>query len=345
MEIFYYRDAKGNFGDDLNSVMWPLVLPRRMLEAGDVVLIGIGSILNEEWAGRFSRSQKKVIVLGAGTSYGLPPSDMSDWSILAVRGPLTAAAIGMPEKSVTDGAILLADAPGLIGRPRPRTDIIFMPHHHSLRRWSHWERIAASAGMRFVTPQQPVAAVMKAFARARLVVTEAMHGAIVADTLRIPWIPIAITPTLDEFKWRDWCGSMDLPYAPQSVPAGSADDARLYRKLHAILARSGVAGHRHLEATVERSELLAHLARRHSPATRLALQTAAHERLRRLMALPLRLADPRYRAKAEQALRRIAEGESFLSDDSVFALRLQQMREAARAAASMAMGHAVAWDA
>jgi succinoglycan biosynthesis protein ExoV len=342
MEIFYYRDPKRNFGDDLNRVLWSHVLPRRMLEADDVVLIGIGSILSEEWAGRFSRSKKKVIVLGTGTSYDLPPSDMSDWSILAVRGPLTAAVIGMPEKAVTDGAILLADAPGLIGQPQQRNDIVFMPHYHSLRRWSHWESIAAAAGMRMVTPRQPVGDILKAFAKARLVVTEAMHGAIVADTLRIPWIPIVILPTVDEFKWRDWCQSMELPFAPQSLPAGSADDAMLYRKLNAILAQAGVAGHRHLEGTVERSDLLAYLARRYSPATKSALQAAAHDRLRRLIALPCRLADPRYQAKAQQALRRIAEGEPFLSSDPVFASRLQQMREAAREAASLALGRAIA---
>lgn len=335
MEIFYYRDPKLNFGDDLNGVLWKHILSSELLEAEDVVLIGIGSILSQEWVGKFAGSKKKIIVLGSGTSYDLSPSNLSNWSVLAVRGPFTAAAIGMPDKAVTDGAILLADAPALIGSPQPRTDIIFMPHHRSIRT-SPWKSIAESAGMRFVTPQQPVADVLAAFAQAKLVITEAMHGAIVADTLRIPWIPVIISPAVDEFKWRDWCTSMDLPFLPQALPAGAADDARHFGKIQSILVGSGVGGHRNLEGAVGRSDLEAYLRRRFAPTTKSALlKVVAEGRLRRLANRPYRLINPLHRAKAAQALRRIASGQAFLSHQSVFTAKLQQMREAVRSAESV----------
>ena len=39
-----------------------------------------------------------------------------------------------------------------------------------------------------------------------------MHGAIVADTLRVPWIPVRTNPKILPFKWLDWCQSVKLPY-------------------------------------------------------------------------------------------------------------------------------------
>ena len=48
--------------------------------------------------------------------------------------------------------------------------------------------------------------------------TEALHGAIVADALRVPWIPIRLYDRYSEFKWRDWTESMHLPLNVHEVP-------------------------------------------------------------------------------------------------------------------------------
>src|SRR5439155_10040399 len=48
---------------------------------------------------------------------------------------------------------------------------------------------------------------------------ESLHGAIVADALRVPWVPLRIrrNPHTSPFKWEDWCSSMELPYGPTDV--------------------------------------------------------------------------------------------------------------------------------
>jgi succinoglycan biosynthesis protein ExoV len=45
-----------------------------------------------------------------------------------------------------------------------------------------------------------------------------MHGAIIADTLRTPWIPVKCYSNILEFKWQDWCGSLNMRYEPEILP-------------------------------------------------------------------------------------------------------------------------------
>ena len=40
-----------------------------------------------------------------------------------------------------------------------------------------------------------------------------MHAAIVADSFRVPWIPVICTHRMD-FKWRDWLSPFHLDYEP-----------------------------------------------------------------------------------------------------------------------------------
>lgn len=336
MQIYHYKDPKLNFGDDLNEVLWPRIFGPEIYEADDVVIIGIGSILSEQFAGTFAGSGKHIIVLGSGTSYGLPPRSIAEWSVLAVRGPWTAAMIGMPETAVTDSAILLSDTPDLIARSPAPSEILFMPHHRSIR-LSPWAEIAREAGLTFVSPQQPVADVLAAFGRAKLVVTEAMHGAIVADTLRIPWIPVVVSPMIDEFKWRDWTLSMDVPYAPVQVAAGAARDRRRYAKARRLLDDAGLAGHQVLAGPQSREALQSYLSRRFAPDIARALLRSGPGRAGKAMAPLIDLADPRDRARAVASLRSAAAGRSYLSTDHCFTRRLDQMREAVRSAERIAI--------
>lgn len=328
MRLFYYRGARPNFGDDLNAELWPHMFSRDVLDADDVILVGIGSILSEEWLGQFAGTPKKVIILGSGTSYDLPPRSIDQWSVLAVRGPLTAALIDRPEAAVTDGAILLADAPVLVGNRSDRGDVLFIPHHRSVRR-SNWHQIAAEAGMRYVSPQQPVRQVLDAFAGARLVVTEAMHGAIVADTLRIPWIPVTISPTIDEFKWRDWSSSMSVLYEPLLIPAGDPRDRQRYLRMEQVLQRRSLQGHRNLESASTVEDLQRYFERRFAPTTKSELLAADHGSALSRVGTAFATAISRgTSAKAVKALHAAARSRQYLSSDQEFQRRLDEMRAA-----------------
>jgi succinoglycan biosynthesis protein ExoV len=54
-----------------------------------------------------------------------------------------------------------------------------------------------------------------------LIVSEAMHGVIVADALRIPWIALTPLAAVHGPKWGDWGAAMDLDIAFQRLSPSS----------------------------------------------------------------------------------------------------------------------------
>jgi succinoglycan biosynthesis protein ExoV len=68
--------------------------------------------------------------------------------------------------------------------------------------------------MIYIDPHGSVEEVLRSIASAEVLFTEAMHGAILADTLRIPWVPVQAYKHICGFKWRDWCQSLALDYHP-----------------------------------------------------------------------------------------------------------------------------------
>ena len=65
-----------------------------MQEADDLILVGIGSILNERRLKPHYSCGKRVVIFGTGAGYCAVPRKIDGLYIKAVRGPLTAAAIG-----------------------------------------------------------------------------------------------------------------------------------------------------------------------------------------------------------------------------------------------------------
>ena len=51
-----------------------------------------------------------------------------------------------------------------------------------------------------------------------------MHGVILADTLRVPWIPIQPKVEIHRNKWFDWAESMDLSLRFNTCPNSSILD-------------------------------------------------------------------------------------------------------------------------
>jgi succinoglycan biosynthesis protein ExoV len=213
VRLFYYRGANGvsNFGDELNRSIWPRLLPGAFEHDDGTQFVGIGTLLNDRLP-----DAPRTIVFGAGVGYYGPPRPSDRWSIYCVRGPLSAHALGLPaDLAVTDPAALIARLEPPAQAPS-RQRYAFMPHWQSEP--DAWQLLCTRAGCAFIDPRGSPDDVLAALRGTDVLITEAMHGAIVADALRIPWIPVRTRGAINSFKWQDWCASMLLEYQPHLLP-------------------------------------------------------------------------------------------------------------------------------
>lgn len=221
MKLTFFRWKVPNFGDELNEYVWPRLLrPGFLDEDPSVLFLGIGSILFDHYPPDATK-----IVVGSGYGGYTDPPDVHDgkWDIAFVRGPRTAERLNLPRsKAITDSAILLRAVP----LPDPDLDgrVVFIPHYESIRR-GQWADVCRLAGIKLIDPTDPVETVLSAIRGARLVITEAMHGAITADALRVPWIGVEPIHPRHRAKWFDWTESLDIPYRPHPLRPSTALEA------------------------------------------------------------------------------------------------------------------------
>lgn len=208
MKLYYYATAHGNFGDDLNLWLWDEILPNWREWRPEATLFGVGTVLNDA-----ALSQHPTpVVMGSGVGYGARPtrSTLANCEFRAVRGPLSADALGLSSNTpMLDPAMLIPDLKGM-GGLKLQSRAIFIPHYSTANLDIGWEALCDDVGIDYVSPQQDSKAVILRIANAPLVLTESMHGAILADAYRVPWVPLEINDSFNKFKWNDWAKSLDI---------------------------------------------------------------------------------------------------------------------------------------
>ena len=219
MKLYVWRDAKTNFGDELNHWLMPKVFPGLFDEDEADLFLGIGSVIFD-----FHPRESRKIVFGSGYGgYTALPHFDETWRFHGVRGPRTAQACGLGADSVAGDAAILLRA----YRPRPSTPrkgVAFMPHWQSVER-GRWAAACALAGVRLIDPADDVETILDAIEASELVIAEAMHGAIVADALRTPWIPVLPMRRAERMKWWDWAEALDLDLKMQTAWPSSLAEA------------------------------------------------------------------------------------------------------------------------
>lgn len=236
VKLYYFKDPAGNFGDDLNPWLWRQLLPDFFDNDETEVFVGIGTLLNHRLPGT-----PRKHIFGSGYGYGEPPKIDDRFVIHAVRGYETARVLDIPrERVITDAAVLLRSVP--LPPPSGITHKIgFIPHCQSSR-YYEWEKVCEAVGLKYISAEWDVDRVLREMQSCEKLVCEAMHGAIAADTLRIPWIAVSCYDYISAFKWRDWLSTLNLPYEPititslydieRNAPLGSRLKNSLKRGLH-----------------------------------------------------------------------------------------------------------------
>ncbi len=218
MKIYFFDSLEGNFGDDLNRWLWSDLLGDLDQYTDAATLVGIGTYLNNEVP-----DTPHKLVFGTGVGYSPLPKGLHDksWKIFAVRGPLSAKAAGLEaEDYITDSAIMVREVIDKSVIRNGNGNIVFMPHISAAKNGS-WGKICERCGIKYLDPRQDAKYLVREIMGAKLVIADAMHAAIIADTYRVPWIPVVTSNEISTMKWYDWTQSMSVSYIPYVVSHSS----------------------------------------------------------------------------------------------------------------------------
>lgn len=212
MRLIYFDATKGkNFGDLLNGPIFDHYLPGFFDQDDGIHFLGIGSILGLP----FAKSRVKKIVFSSGFAYGEPPTIDSSYDFFCVRGPITAQRLNLPAKlAIADGAYLLHGLRNSAANKKYECSV--MLHWHSLLKFD-WRPLCEELGLHFIDPSDPTDRILDEISGSKLILAEAMHGAIAADAMRVPWVPIACYDGVNSLKWTDFTQSVHLNYEPVRI--------------------------------------------------------------------------------------------------------------------------------
>lgn len=145
-----------------------------------------------------------------------------------LRGPISSLVLkslrGLKCRFITDSSYCLGTLK--FSEQKKKHDFGFIPHFTTANIYN-CKKISADAGLLYIDPREEVETILNKIRSCRAVISEAMHGAIVADVFRIPWIRVNIhswrveTIEVSAFKWLDWGMSMGVDTTPvylRSIP-------------------------------------------------------------------------------------------------------------------------------
>ncbi len=213
MKLCYNHRSK-NFGDKLNGWLWPKIVPDIFDEDETQIFVGIGTILNQKLTIKMPNA-KLMTVFSSGVGYGKRPKNIDSYlKFYCVRGPLSAKALDLPsDLAITDGAVLIKKFCSIESTKVYKYS--YMPHTNFAG--EGWKLVCQRLGFGYIDPHWSIEKIVSSIQQTEILLSEAMHGAIVADLFRVPWIAVRTHKIINPFKWQDWCYSMNLEYQPQKI--------------------------------------------------------------------------------------------------------------------------------
>jgi len=199
----YLKWPGNNFGDKLNDIIFPSIginncIPYNKPNLANLPLdtaVGLGTLLTK-------KIRSSVTVLGTGADGTRKPNVNLDYKF--VRGSLTAKFLGLDHSLAKgDAAYYLKNYMQALVRPK-EYKVGIVPHYVNNNEL---------VGSNIISPTLPTNKFIKEISKYEIILAEAMHGAICADILRIPWAPISINQErypIQFFKWQDWASVFDI---------------------------------------------------------------------------------------------------------------------------------------
>ena len=239
MQLISYISKSGNVGDDLNDWLWLKIFGEKFINARkDTAFFGIGSILikDSEFIERANQYPRKII-FGTGVRSINEYIELDDsWEIYFLRGPFGSLKLTNSQSNyISDGAyfiMMLPEYQNYITQAK-KYPISFVPYFQSID-IIDWRKICDKMGWHLILPTLDVDSFINEISASEKVISEAMHGAIFADILRVPWkrfrfyAHIYEGEQVSEFKWNDWLFSIEH-FQNEYIEAKFKKDKGLYK--------------------------------------------------------------------------------------------------------------------
>ena len=170
--------GRPNFGDDANPHLFQLLggnVGIRLAGKSEPHFLGMGSILRQ--------AGPRSVVLGSGFISARDRLSLPRYRrIVAVRGQKTLRDLSLPEGDALLGdPMVLIDL--LLERPSGRnSEIGLVPHESNMRQYGK----RYSGRFRVIDPRKEPMEVVEEIARCGAVISQSLHGLIVADAMEVP---------------------------------------------------------------------------------------------------------------------------------------------------------------
>ncbi|MFM8953980.1 MAG: polysaccharide pyruvyl transferase family protein [Planctomycetaceae bacterium] len=203
----WWHVGRPNFGDDINPTFFGMVSGQCTRFASDrrrPHLLGAGSILE--------RAVPASVVCGSGLLQPPRGQIRPEPTLVAVRGERSLAAFAPRGDVFLGDPVILVDAWVARGEIRHRFGLV--PHVRSVPRW----RQLNSRSLHLIDPGLPPWQVVEEIAACETVLSQSLHGLIVADALGVPnvWVAPSSDMVGDRFKFDDYFSTLDA--AKECVP-------------------------------------------------------------------------------------------------------------------------------
>lgn len=198
----WWHVGRPNFGDDLAPYLFQRLTGAKVrFEANRSVphVLGIGSIL--------SKATSASIICGSGLI--APVNTPIHARAIAVRGELSLQGLASIPDDVLlgDPAVLVSE---LINPPSEKHHPFgFIPHVRSVDRWTSWN----VRGLHLIDPGAPVWKVVDDIASCETIISQSLHGIVIADALGVPNVWVAPSDSMlgGRFKFDDYFTTIDTP--------------------------------------------------------------------------------------------------------------------------------------
>lgn len=197
LKAYWWRSNKKpwNFGDELGPIIlrhYGFTVKRVSLAKADYVLTGTVLDMAET-------VNKNVTVIGSGAGHTHEADH--DFNVLAVRGKLTAKALGIENVALGDLGLL---ASRIWTKEPARYDIGVVRHYVDDSEYPFADIV--------IDATEPAEQVIKKISSCRVIMSSSLHGIIIADSYGIPNMRIARDDVITgDWKWLDHKSALVKP--------------------------------------------------------------------------------------------------------------------------------------